>query len=264
MFYQQINFIEHLKDLIEKCNKIILEIYDKDFDVITKEDKLPLSIAYKKSNEMIIDCLQKLNIQLKEETGETFTIISEESKNDDYSKRQKCNYVWLVDPIDGTKEFIKKNGEFTVNIALVKNSVPVFGIVSTPESGYIYLGIEGLGSYKYKGNISEPLRVIQNKDLHRKNIVVVASASHCNQETQKFINKLNEPHITNIGSSIKLLIIAENKADIYPRYAPTSEWDTCAAHAVVKYAGGNVIDAYTKKELKYNKENLLNPYFIVY
>jgi 3'(2'), 5'-bisphosphate nucleotidase len=264
MFYKNSSFIEDFKCLIEKCNEIILEIYQKDFDVIIKEDKSPLTQADKKSNDIIVSYLINLNKKLIQETNETFTIISEESKKEEYKNRKECTYTWLVDPIDGTKEFIKKNGQFTVNIGLAKNGTPVFGIVSIPVSGFIYIGIEGLGSFKYHKNISYPLKVLKNKDVNKKNIIVVASASHCNQETLDFISKLNEPKLTNIGSSIKLLTIAENNADIYPRYAPTSEWDTCAAHAVVKYAGGRVLNAYSNEELTYNKENLLNPYFIVF
>jgi 3'(2'), 5'-bisphosphate nucleotidase len=264
MFYKKASFIEDFKCLIEKCNQVILNIYQKDFDVIIKEDKSPLTQADKESNDIIVSYLKKLNQKLIQETNETFTIISEESIKEDYEKRKECTYTWLVDPIDGTKEFIKRNGQFTVNIGLCKNGIPVFGIVSIPVCGTIYIGVEGLGSVKYNNNISHPLKIIKNKNLNKKNIIVVASSSHCNQETQDFINKLNEPQLTNIGSSIKLLTIAENNADIYPRYAPTSEWDTCAAHAVVKYAGGQVLHAYSKQELTYNKENLLNPYFIVF
>ena len=264
MFYRKSSFIEDFKLLIEKCNNVILEIYRKDFEVLLKEDQSPLTQADEKSNEIIVSYLQELNKKLSIETNETFTIISEESKKEKYENRKNCTYAWLVDPIDGTKEFVKKNDQFTVNIGLTKNGVPVFGIVSIPVNGSIYIGIEGLGSFKYDKNISTPLKVLNNKDFNKKNIVVVASASHCNQETQDFIDRLNEPQLINIGSSIKLLSIAENKAEIYPRYAPTSEWDTCAAHSVVKYAGGQVLDAYSNEELTYNKENLLNSYFIVF
>ena len=265
MFYQHPDFIDHFITLIKKCNTTILDIYKNDFDVLLKDDQSPLTCADEKSNEIIVSYLKELNISLQEKTQETFTIISEESKKELYEERKECTYSWLVDPIDGTKEFIKKNGQFTVNIGLAKNGIPVFGIVSIPVSGDIFIGIEGIGSIKYDitGKKTE-LYVPQEKDMNKKNIIVVASSSHCNKETQDFIDSLNEPKLTNIGSSIKLLAISENKADVYPRYAPTSEWDTCAAHAVVKYAGGNVLDAYTKEELRYNKENLLNPYFIVY
>ena len=272
MFYQQKKFIDNFITLIKECNKIVLDIYNKDFDVFIKNDKTPLTMADKNCNTHICNYL-KSNFS-------DILIISEENKSIDYTVRKKYEYCWLVDPIDGTKEFVKRNGQFTINIGLCKNGIPVFGIVSIPTTGEIYYGVSGLGSFKLvdnkynvihkyekiKLNISE--KIFSNDE--EEGIRIVASSSHLNEETKNFINNFKNPKIVNTGSSIKLLWIAERKADIYPRIAPTSEWDTCASHAVVKYAGGKVLK-YKKdvnienlnEEIVYNKENILNPYFIV-
>ena len=231
-----------------------MNIYKTDFEVYNKDDESPLTMADKMCNDHICKYLNSLNIKNSK-------IISEENKNDEYINRKDIEWIWLVDPVDGTKEFVKKNGQFTVNIGLCQNGIPVFGIVSIPVTGEIYYGIKGLGSFKLYNNTLKRLEILDKK-LSKKGVRVVASLSHMNYKTKDFIEKYNEPIIISTGSSIKLLWIAENKADIYPRIAPTSEWDTCAAHAVVKYAGGNVINYDTEIELVYNKENLLNPFFI--
>jgi len=255
MFYKNEIFIQGFIKLIEECNEIVLNIYKTDFNVINKEDESPLTLADKKCNDHICDYLKNIKIN---NSG----IISEEIKNDSYDKRKDLEWVWLIDPLDGTKEFVKKNGQFTVNIGLCNYGIPVFGIVSIPVSGEIYYGVKDVGSFKLINNKLIKLQ-IEQKDLSKDGIKIVASASHLNEETKKYINKFKNPVIVNTGSSIKLLWVAENKADIYPRIAPTSEWDTCAAHAVVKYAGGKVLQYNSKDEVIYNKENLLNPYFIV-
>jgi 3'(2'), 5'-bisphosphate nucleotidase len=262
MFYQNNNFIDGFVELMKECNKVILEIYDTDFDKEYKDDNSPLTIADTKTNKTICEYLKKLNAQL----NLNILIISEEIKNEPYENRKNYQFCWIVDPIDGTKEFINKNGQFTVNIGLADSGVPVFGIVSIPVSGEIYWGAKDIGSFKLSPltNITEKL-IINNKDP---NVLmrIVSSNSHLNEETKNFIlqytNGIKYEEI-NIGSSIKLLWIAENKADIYPRLAPTSEWDICASHAIVKYAGGKVLQYGFNEELKYNKENLLNPYFVV-
>ena len=254
MFYQKKKFLDNFIKLIKECNENILNIYKTDFEVYNKDDESPLTMADKMCNDHICKYLNSLNIKNSK-------IISEENKNDEYINRKDIEWIWLVDPVDGTKEFVKKNGQFTVNIGLCQNGIPVFGIVSIPVTGEIYYGIKGLGSFKLYNNTLKRLEILDKK-LSKKGVRVVASSSHMNDKTKKFIEKYNEPIIISTGSSIKLLWIAENKADIYPRIAPTSEWDTCAAHAVVKYAGGKVMNYNTEIELVYNKENLLNPFFI--
>ena len=264
-FYQKKSFLNGFIDLVKKCNIKILDIYKSNYSVEYKDDKSPLTNADLESNKLICEYIQLLNKNIKKEINEDLCIISEENKNMNYEKRKDYNYTWLIDPIDGTKEFLKKNGQFTVNIGLCKNGIPIFGIVSIPVYDDIYYGIEGIGSYKIDKNDNKiKLEIKQNKDLGKDNIKIIASSSHMNEETLNYIKKFKNPNLLNIGSSIKLLYIAENKADLYPRFALTSEWDTCAAHAIIKYSNGNVINIEDKKELKYNKENLLNPYFLVY
>ncbi len=256
MFYQNDKFINDFIEIIKQCNKIVLDVYNSDFNVSLKTDESPLTLADKKCNEHICNYLEKLSIP-------NSYIISEENKNKSFHDRKNFEYIWLVDPLDGTKEFVKRNGQFTINIGLCKNKIPIFGIVSIPVTGEIYYGVEGIGSFKIQKNNKIKLE-ISNKDMNKEGMKIVASSSHMNEETKNFINKFKNPEIINTGSSIKLLFIAENKADLYPRIAPTSEWDTCAAHAVVKYANGNVFQYNKNIELEYNKENLLNPPFIVY
>jgi 3'(2'), 5'-bisphosphate nucleotidase len=266
LFYQEQYFIDNFVELIKKCNKVILDIYNDKFDIIYKDDNSPLTIADKTCNNIICNYLNHLNCII----DERISIVSEENKNESYDIRKSYEYVWLVDPLDGTKEFVKKNGEFTVNIGLAYNGIPVFGIVSIPVTGEIYIGIKDVGSYKIYNNEKKLLK-INKKDYKSKNLNIVASKSHINEATKEFISQFDKPNIKNTGSSIKLLWIAENKADIYPRIALTSEWDTCAAHAVVKYAGGRVI-VYEKNkyfynsinEVKYNKKNILNPFFVCF
>ena len=236
LFYQEEHFIDDFVKLIKKCNKVILDIYNDKFNIIYKDDNSPLTIADKTCNNIICNYLYNLNSHIDENIG----VISEENKNKSYDIRKTFEYVWLVDPLDGTKEFVKKNGEFTVNIGLAHNGIPVFGIVSIPVTGEIYYGIKDIGSFKLYNNEKNLLK-IKSKNYKSENLNIVASKSHINKETEKFISQFDKPNIKNTGSSIKLLWIAENRADIYPRIAPTSEWDTCAAHAVVKYAGGKVV-----------------------
>lgn len=256
LFYQKNTFINSFINLVKECNEIILKIYNSNFSVISKYDSSPLTLADKKCNEHICNFINKIHI-------ENCGIISEEIKNDTYENRKNLEWTWLVDPLDGTKEFVKKNGQFTVNIGLCQLGVPVFGIVSIPVTGEIYYGIKDIGSFKLDQGNKIKLQ-IKTKEFDKEKLKIVASSSHMNEETNKYISQFENPDIVNVGSSIKLLWIAENKADIYPRIAPTCEWDTCAAHAIVKYANGKVLNFYNQKELTYNKNTLLNPYFIVY
>tara|TARA_Y100000589_G_C27077231_1_gene598028 strand:+ start:338 stop:1153 length:816 start_codon:yes stop_codon:yes gene_type:complete len=271
MFYQKEKFIKKFIDIINLVNKKIIDIYYQDNLFIEyKNDKSPLTIADKEANKIICEFIEKLINDLDESNElsgykkKDFVIISEESKNIEYKYRKDKIWAWLVDPIDGTKEFIKRNGQFTVNIGLTFNGNPIFGIVSIPVTSEIYYGIKGIGSFKILKNVKTKLKVKKKNLDNLDNIKIVASSSHINEETNEFIKKYNNPEIVNVGSSIKLLWVAENKADIYPRFGLTSEWDTCAAHSVVKYANGNVINSSSLKELEYNKENILNPFFLVF
>jgi len=250
-----------------KAGRAILEVYGQaDIEVETKVDDSPLTIADKKAHEII-------SSELKE-TG--IPILSEEGKSIPYMNRSWWDRFWLVDPLDGTKEFIKRNGEFTVNIALVEEGRTEFGVVFAPELKELYIGIPDRGAFlcREEKNYNQPLDYLMqfaeklpadhNDEPHFR---VVASRSHFNEETKAFVEALDSGgkkiSLVSKGSSLKLCMVASGEADIYPRLGPTMEWDTAAAHAVVKASGKNVYRADTGEELIYNKENLLNPYFVV-
>lgn len=237
---------------------ILVDIYHSDFQIFKKQDDSPVTIADKKANDYIIKKLKKFG----------YPIISEESKTTPYSEREKWDCYWLIDPLDGTKEFINQNGEFTVNIALIEKGTPILGVVYCPIKKWLYFGDEQNGSFKMDLNIQPELAQRLPIFMNRESLVVVASKSHLNDETVKFIENLKsesskQVEFISMGSSLKLCLVAEGMADYYPRLAPTMEWDTAAAHAVVKYSGGKVLNFDTQEELEYNKENLLNPSFIV-
>ena len=243
----------------------IMKIYNsKDFQITSKIDNSPLTIADLESNKIITDLLTETNIP----------ILSEEGKDIDYKIRSKWDIFWLVDPIDGTKEFIKKNGEFTVNIALIKNQSPILGVIFAPVLQTLYFSNHLIGSFKSRvKDFKHNFDFIKNNSVKLpinrkdKSCVVVASRSHMSSETEDFINSLrnknNDVKIISKGSSLKLCLVAEGSADFYPRYAPTMEWDTGAGHAICIYAGCKVIDVKTNKEMLYNKISLLNNWFLI-
>ncbi|MFL0352886.1 3'(2'),5'-bisphosphate nucleotidase CysQ [Xanthomarina sp. GH4-25] len=232
------------------AGKAILEIYNADdFGVEIKADESPLTLADKAAHKIIVEGLKESDIPL----------LSEEGKSIDFSERQKWSEFWMVDPVDGTKEFIKRNGEFTVNIALIRDNKPVFGVVYAPVLDKLYYGGKGIGAFMMHKDEITVLEVSKNKsDIVR----IVASRSHLNQDTQDFIDQFETTEIVSMGSSLKFMLVAEGKADIYPRFAPTMEWDTAAAHAVLLGLEIDVIEPTTKQSLQYNKADLLNPYFI--
>ncbi|MGN2275061.1 3'(2'),5'-bisphosphate nucleotidase CysQ [Priestia megaterium] len=247
----------------------ILTIYNqKDFNVELKSDHSPLTLADKQSHYKIITQLQKYY--------KNIPVLSEEGTDIPYSNRKNWDMFWLIDPLDGTKEFIKRNGEFTVNIALIKNQVPVLGVIYAPVLDRLYAAKVGVGSFKIEN--STKCQLNEDKDIMKygtalpeiknKNVInVVASRSHMSSETENFIETLKEKHprveIKSSGSSLKLCLVAEGGCDYYPRFGPTMEWDTAAGHAIVEQAGGEVYTVDTKEQLIYNKESLLNPWFIV-
>jgi 3'(2'), 5'-bisphosphate nucleotidase len=200
-------------------------------------------------------------------------IISEEGELIDYSKRKDWKQCWIIDPLDGTKEFIKRNDEFTVNIALIDNGVPVAGVIYVPVFKQLYFGDIELGSYRldkiisWDANLEFAIKTAVKLplDVKREVTVVVGSRSHMNVETRNYISQLekeSDVEILSKGSSLKLCLIAENKADVYPRFAPTMEWDIAAGHAIVAATGAKVMQLNTSEQLIYNKENLLNPWFV--
>lgn len=244
--------IEEIKTIALEAGQIIMNIYEKDFDVEYKEDQSPLTKADIASNSYICKRLQELYPAIP--------LMSEENKKVAYEKRKNWEYYWCIDPIDGTKEFIKKNGEFTVNIALIHKNMPVLGVVYAPALDKLYWSKKGEGAFF--NNQKLPLKVNENP---KQKLFVVASKSHLSSETQEFINNLktNEIEQVSIGSSLKLCMVATGEADVYPRLAPTMEWDTAAADAIVREAGKTTVQYENQEALEYNKENLLNPWFIV-
>ncbi|MGV6829453.1 MAG: 3'(2'),5'-bisphosphate nucleotidase CysQ [Flavobacteriales bacterium] len=245
-----------------KAGEEIMKIYSTEFNVEIKSDDSPLTIADKNANEIINTYIKPLGIP----------IISEENKQIDYNTRKNWTRCWIVDPVDGTKEFIKRNGEFTVNIALVENGIPIMGVIYVPVSKTLYFTNNNKA---YKINLkthntpikqilenAKQIQVIPNTSKAR----IVGSRSHLNNETKEFISEIEKKEdveIVSKGSSLKFCLVAEGKADIYPRYAPTMEWDTAAGQAICMAAGASVLALPEKTPLQYNKENLLNPWFLV-
>jgi 3'(2'), 5'-bisphosphate nucleotidase len=241
--------LETAKNAAQSANGRILEIYESgDFSIEAKSDDSPLTLADKASHNAIVAYLEETKIP----------ILSEEGAKIPYVERSNWDYFWMIDPLDGTKEFIKKNGEFTVNIALIHQGSPILGVVTVPVLGTSYHAIKGQGAVKD----SNPIKV-GNRALSESGLRIVASRSHLSPETEEFIDRFDKPEIVSKGSSLKLLMVAEGEADLYPRYAPTMEWDTAAAQIIVEEAGGKVLIKDTDESVRYNKEDLLNPWFLV-
>jgi 3'(2'), 5'-bisphosphate nucleotidase len=237
----------------EIASQEILNVYNSpDFGVEVKADHSPLTIADKRSHDAIESVLKETNLP----------ILSEEGKSIPYETRKSWKRFWLIDPLDGTKEFIKRNGEFTVNISLIEDERPVVGVVTIPVTGEVYYASENNGAYLNKNAMETALPKRKTVTLLEKGLRIVASRSHMDEETRRFISKLDSPELISAGSSLKFMLLASGKADVYPRFAPTMEWDTAAAHAVVNETGLSVIRTDNGQALSYNKENLLNPYFL--
>ena len=258
----------------KRAGEAILEVYGSDFAVEQKDDKSPLTLADTRSNEIITNVLK----QAITVNNSTIPILSEEGKETPYDERKKWEYFWLVDPLDGTKEFVKRNGEFTVNIALMHRDKPVLGIIYIPVKDIFYFAAINFGSYKLESgdiltdnlSIKELIDKSQKLPLNNNNkasLTVVGSRSHTSEEFTEFVRRLNEKYenvnFISSGSSLKLCLVAEGIADTYPRFGPTMEWDTAAGQAIVEQADGRVISTQTNEPLSYNKSNLLNPFFIV-
>lgn len=244
----------------------IMEVYASgDFGIIEKQDSSPLTYADSKAHTLIAQLLQPTQIP----------VLSEEGIHLPYAERALWKTCWLVDPLDGTKEFISGNGEFTVNIALIKENQSIAGIVYSPVSKELYAGIEGLGAWKMLSPDAactvDQLSLYGTKlpaDNHRKTFMITASRTHLDQQTIDFMEELKKHHptieIIRKGSALKFCLIAEGLADVYPRFAPTMEWDTAAGHALLKAVGKNIYLTDRQTELTYNKEDLTNPYFIAF
>ncbi len=242
---------------VHAAGQQVLDIYARDFAVATKDDKSPLTEADMASHHALVALLEA------EAPG--VPILSEESGEIPYESRRSWQRYWLIDPLDGTKEFIKKNGEFTLNVALIEEGVPVFGIVHAPVLNTTWLGQQGQGAWKQEnGGALDPIRVRPLPEPEQEAWHVVGSRSHGSKEFEAFRAGLPAHECVSMGSSLKLCLVAEGKADLYPRLAPTSEWDTAAAQAVVTAAGGQVLNAHTLEPLRCNQQvSVLNPFFIV-
>lgn len=257
--------LEIAKQAALEAGAEIMKIYtdpSQDFGVEKKSDNSPLTLADKAAHLCIMRYLQ--------ETG--IPVLSEEGQHMPYEERRIWNRLWVVDPLDGTKEFIKKNGEFTVNIALIEDGAPVLGVIYIPATDVLYYGIIGEGAWKIApSSLPEgSAGMIESLPLNKSGegpFTVVVSRSHMNAETEEYINQLRKNHdkiqLISSGSSIKICLVAEGTADSYPRFAPTMEWDTAAGDAIARAAGKQVLDVQTGNPLTYNKEDLHNPWFLV-
>ena len=245
--------LEPARDIARNAGDRILTIYNTAFDITEKDDRSPLTQADLASHRAICEALGELTPDIP--------VLSEESASLDVTERLGWSRFWLVDPLDGTKEFIKRNGEFTVNIALVEDHHPVLGVVHVPATGASYLAARHHGAFRQDGN--DLPRAIHVRPRHEGKLRVVGSRSHATEALQQFIANLGEHEFVAVGSSLKFCLVAEGGADLYPRLGPTSEWDTAAAQCVVEVAGGRVIDL-QGAPLRYNaRDTLLNPHFLV-
>lgn len=243
-----------VKEIARLAGEIIRHIYENTTTVQykRKDDDSPLTLADRAANAFIVQELRRLDYQ--------YPIISEESMLPPYSERKKYDTFWMVDPLDGTKEFIKRNGEFTVNIALIQKRRPILGVVYAPMLNEMYWAEKGEDAFVNKDGI---VRRLTTKDFSfdQESLRVVCSRSHLNDATQKELNTLTNPILKPIGSSLKFMLLASGEADYYPRMGPTMEWDIAASQIILEEAGGSVISEYTKQPIVYNKENLRNPHF---
>ena len=249
--------LERVLEIAKAAGSEILKIYhqDEDVEIETKSDDSPVTAADHAAHKIILAGLQESYPQIP--------VFSEESGGIAYDDRKNWQEFWLVDPLDGTKEFINRTGEFTVNIALIQDGEPVLGVVTVPLKDEAFVGAKGVGAYKILD--SEPWHAIHTRDVSSDQLIVVGSRRHGAEKLDALIEKLGrnfaQIETANMGSSLKFCLIAEGKADIYPRLAPTSEWDTAAAQAVLMEAGGVVLDI-DFNPLRYNKgESVLNPHF---
>ena len=243
--------LESVIEIAADAGREIMDIYDSEFAVELKDDRSPLTAADKAAHELIVAGLGKLS--------PTLPVLSEESAGHEVASRRQWDRFWLVDPLDGTKEFIKRNGEFTVNIALIEGHQSVMGVVVAPAVGATYAGIAGVGAFKLADGARIPIEV---RKPAADPLRVVGSRSHANPDLAAFLEAIGPHEIMPMGSSLKICLVAEGEADLYPRLGPTSEWDTAAAQAVLISAGGSMMDL-TGQPLAYNaRDTLLNPHFL--
>lgn len=244
--------IERVIEIGQQAGAAILAIYDGPFNVTSKADESPLTDADRAAHRLIVDQLSALTPQ--------WPVVSEESNDAEKALRLQADYYWLVDPLDGTREFVQRNGQFTVNIALIHQGQPLWGLVYVPVTGQTYWGGGAYGSQRQDAQGVQTLHTRPAQPGER--LQVVGSRSHQNEETRQWLAALGEHDLVAMGSSLKLCLVAEGSAHLYPRLGPTCEWDTAAAQAVVEGAGGRV-ETLEGEPLRYSKESLLNPWFVV-
>ena len=243
-----------------EAGQAIMNVYESgEFALVMKKDQSPLTIADKKSNQIIVECLSQTKLP----------ILSEEEMNTQYQVRKNWEYFWLIDPLDGTHEFIDKIEEFTVNIALIREGKPSAGIIYAPLQDILYGGSQETGALKFNQGVSTVIRPLSERiryeDLRKKvPLRITVSRSHLSPETRDFINQFENAHIVSSGSSIKFMLLLEGRADIYPRFGNTMEWDTAAAHAILNACNRGIYRTDLKSELTYNKPDLTNPFFIAF
>ncbi len=241
-------------NIAKEAGRKILQFYHASNIAVEKKiDQTPLTEADRQSHNIIYNCLKKRF---------PFPVLSEEGSDIKYSERKEWEYFWLVDPLDGTKEFINKNGEFTVNISLIHKDRPIVGVIYVPAADILYYAAEGIGSYKIEGDKRNRLPLKIQKEC----LTVIGSRSHNTKENEEYLQMLKEKHgdfiLTSAGSSLKFCLIAEGRADIYPRAGHTMEWDTAAGQIIVEECGGSVLEIQSAEPLRYNKPNLRNAYFV--
>lgn len=249
----KLKVLEYLLHICDVSNEIILEIYNKDFEVEYKSDQSPLTIADKKVSDYICNALKIWDA--------TIPIICEETKLVDYEERKHWDRYWLVDPLDGTKEFVKRNGEFTVNIALIEGGEPTIGVISVPVKGDFYCAAKGKGAFKL--NSKDIVKLECEPFEMWKPLTAVCSRSHLDEKTKELMSFFDIKDTVSCGSSLKFMMLCENKAQIYPRLTPCMEWDIGAAHIILNEAGGCMRQLFDEK-VQYNKPNLLVPMFFAY
>lgn len=234
----------------------VMRVYAGEIAVELKDDRSPLTEADRRSHDAIVAILT--------EAAPHIPLLSEEGAHTAHGTRVAWDRYFLIDPLDGTKEFIKRNGEFTVNIALIEGNAPVMGVVHVPVAGKTYFAAKGSGAFLMKdAQVPEAIEATVC-DLDAAGLRFVCSRSHLSPEVETYLKKFKDPQTLSMGSSLKFMLLAEGRADIYPRLAPTMEWDTAAAQLILEEAGGKVVDQESGEALRYNKQNLRNPYFIAY
>ena len=243
-----------LVDLSISAGQAIMKVYrQEDLGIEKKIDNSPLTLADKAANKIICDGLLKIN--------PIIPILSEENDIPDYAIRKSWSTCWIIDPLDGTKEFIKRNGEFTTNIALVKNGIPILGVVHAPNFGRTYWAAKGFGAHEIYKGASTSIHANSYR-FDDEGLKIACSRSHMNPSIKAYIAQFQNPDLLRLGSSLKMMYIAEGKADLYPKIGPISEWDVAASHIILEEAGGRITTLEDGEEIFYNKQNILMPSFL--